>query len=91
MRFQIARNRRLYAEAEPGIGLLAPEGRLAIAAAAEFYSAILTDIEDHDYDTFSRRAHVGQWDKLRRLPGLWWRVRAYHHIPSPTPTLRPAS
>ena len=31
----------------------------AIAAAADLYRAILTDIEAHDYDVFSRRAHVG--------------------------------
>jgi phytoene synthase len=75
MQFQIERTRRLYDEAWPGIGLLAPEGRLAIAAAAEFYRGILADIEAHDYDVFTRRAHVTKWGKLRRLPGLWWRTR----------------
>lgn len=70
-RFQIARNRRLYAEALPGIALLDPDGRFAIAAAAELYRAILSDIETHDYDVFHRRAHVGTWGKLRRLPGIW--------------------
>lgn len=75
MRFQIDRNRRLYREAWPGITMLNPEGRLAIAAAAEFYAAILQDIEQHDYDVFSRRAHVGKWGKVRRLPSLWWRTR----------------
>ena len=48
MRFQIARNRRLYAEAMPGIGLLDASGRFAIAAAAELYRGILDDIEAHD-------------------------------------------
>lgn len=75
MRYQIDRNRRLYQEAWPGIAMLNPEGRLAIAAAAEFYAAILQDIEQHDYDVFSRRAHVGKWGKLRRLPSLWWQTR----------------
>lgn len=70
-RFQIARNRRLYAEAWPGIALLDPDGRFAIAAAADLYRAILSDIEAHDYDVFNRRAHVSTWGKLRRLPGLW--------------------
>lgn len=70
-RFQIARNRRLYAEALPGVALLDPDGRFAIAAAAELYRAILSDIEAHDYDVFNRRAHVGTWGKLRRLPGIW--------------------
>ncbi len=75
LRFQIARNRRLYAEALPGIALLGPAGRLAVAAAAELYRAILDDIEAHDGDVFHRRAHVSLWGKLRRLPGIWWRVR----------------
>lgn len=76
MRFQIERNRTLYAEAMPGIGLLDPDGRFAIAAAAELYRAILGDIEAHDYDIFSRRSYVGTWGKVRRLPGIWWRSRS---------------
>ncbi len=75
MRFQIERNRRLYAEAWPGIGMLDRDGRFAIAAAAGLYRAILEDIERHDYDIFSRRAHIGTWGKLRRLPGLWAKSR----------------
>jgi phytoene synthase len=75
MRFQIDRNRRLYAEAWSGIALLHSDGRLAVAAAGEFYRAILDDIEMHDYDVFSRRAHVSNWDKLCKLPGIWHRNR----------------
>ncbi len=75
MRFQIGRTRRLYAEAMPGIALLDRSGRFAIAAAAELYRAILDDIAVHDYDVFHRRAHVGTFGKLRRLPGIWWRSR----------------
>jgi phytoene synthase len=75
MRFQIERTRMLYAEAEPGIALLDPDGRFAIAAASTLYSAILDDIEAHDYDVFSRRAHLGAWGKLKRLPATWWRSK----------------
>jgi phytoene synthase len=75
MRFQIARNRRLYQEAWPGIAMLHPEGRLAIAAAARFYEGILEDIEKRDYNVFRVRAHVGLWGKLRKLPHLWWETR----------------
>jgi 15-cis-phytoene synthase len=75
MRFQINRNRQLYAEAWPGIRLLHRDGRLAVTAAADFYSAILDDIESHDYDVLHRRAHLGALAKLCRLPGLWWRSR----------------
>lgn len=75
MRFQIARNRQLYTEGLPGIALLEPEGRLAITAAAQLYRAILTDIEHHDYDVFSRRAHIGKLGKVARLPAIWWTSR----------------
>jgi phytoene synthase len=76
MRFQIDRVHHLYDEAEPGIALLIDEGLFAIAAAAELYRAILDDIQMHDYDVFHRRAHVGRWGKLSRLPGIWWNSRA---------------
>jgi 15-cis-phytoene synthase len=75
LRFQIERNRRLYAEAHPGITLLHKDGRFAVAAASDLYRAILHDIEMHDYDVFHRRAHVSAWGKVRRLPGIWWRNR----------------
>jgi phytoene synthase len=75
MRFQISRNRRLYAEAQPGIALLDTEGRLAIAAAARLYGAILDDIERHDYDVFSRRAHTSRLRKLRELAVAWRQTR----------------
>jgi phytoene synthase len=75
MRFQIARNRQLYAESRPGIALLEAGGRFAIAAAAGLYEGILTDIEAHDYDVFARRAHLGRVGKLARLPGIWLRSR----------------
>ena len=73
MRFQIERNRHLYRQAWPGIALLHKDGRLAVAAAADFYQAILNDIEEHNYDVFTRRAHVGSRGKLSMLPGIWWR------------------
>ena len=75
MRYQIDRNRRLYAEAWPGITLLHEDSRLAVTATAEFYRAILDDIQAHDYDVFSHRAHVSNWDKLCKLPGIWRRNR----------------
>lgn len=71
MRFQIGRNRQLYAEAWPGIALLNQDGRFAIAAAAGLYRAILDEIEKQDYDVFNQRAHVSAVRKLRLLTGLW--------------------
>jgi phytoene synthase len=79
MRFQIKRTCRLYAESWPGLALLARQARLAIAAAADFYAAILRDIEAHDYDVFGRRAHLTGWAKARRVPGLWWRTRQFSY------------
>lgn len=75
MRFQVQRNKELYREATPGLAYLHSGGRFAIGAAAELYRAILTDIERHDYDVFSRRAHVSTAGKMRRLPGIWLRTR----------------
>lgn len=72
MRFQIERTRRIYAEAWPGIQLLHPSGRLAIAAAASFYKDILKDIEGKNYDVFQERPYVSKWGKLRKLPHLWY-------------------
>ncbi|MEW6094548.1 MAG: squalene/phytoene synthase family protein [Chloroflexota bacterium] len=75
MRFQIGRIRQLYAESRPGIAMLDEDGRFAIAAAADLYAAILDDIEDHNYDVFSRRAHISTLDKIRLLPDIWFRSR----------------
>ncbi len=75
LHFQVQRTRRLYAEAMPGIALLHADGRFAIQAAADLYQAILDDIEAHGGDVFTRRAHIGAWGKLRRLPGIWRRAR----------------
>lgn len=75
MEFQIARNRQLYEQALPGIALLHPDGQFAVAAAARLYAGILNDIEAHDYDVFSRRAHLSGYAKLCRLPGIWLQVR----------------
>ncbi len=58
MRYQIERVRRLYAQAEPGVALLAPESRYAVRLALTLYRGILDRIEENGYDVFTRRAHV---------------------------------
>jgi phytoene synthase len=75
MQFEIARARRLYAAAWPGIGLLAPDSRFGVAAAATVYRGILAKIEEAGYDVFRGRAHLTSREKLRLLPGVWWQVR----------------
>lgn len=75
VRYQIQRANTLYDESWRGISMLHPDGRFAIAAAADLYRAILKDIECNDCDVFTRRAHVSNWGKVRRLPNIWWRSR----------------
>ena len=76
MQFQIERTRQLYEEAWPGIKLLEPEGQMAIGAAAVFYQGILDAIEANDYDVFNKRASLSAWEKVRRIPSLWWKVKS---------------
>lgn len=78
MRFQIARNRRLYAEAKPGIGYLNQDGRFAIAAAADLYEEILSEIEKIDYNVFAHRASVSSTSKLKKIPGIWHQSAVAH-------------
>ena len=75
MRFQIERVHLMYASALPGIKMLHPDGRFAIAAAAELYREILNSIEKNNYDVFSVRAAASTVGKLRKLPGIWHRAR----------------
>ena len=78
LRFQIRRTRFLYTQGLPGLAMLHPRGRFAIGAAGELYRAILDEIETHDYDVFHQRVHVGRWEKVRRLPGIWWLAQRAH-------------
>ncbi len=74
MRFQIERTRQLYEESWAGVKMLAREGQLAIGAASVFYQGILDDIERNDYDVFTRRASLNTWQKLNRIPRLWFKI-----------------
>ncbi len=78
MQFQIARTRQLYAEASAGLKYLEPDGQMSIGAASEFYQGILDAIEANNYDVFSRRASLGSWDKLKRIPALWYKLKSVH-------------
>ncbi|MFO7778747.1 MAG: phytoene/squalene synthase family protein [Nitriliruptoraceae bacterium] len=57
-RFQIARIRAIYREADAGIALLPPRSAKVIRAARVLYSGILDRIEDADHDVFSARARI---------------------------------
>jgi 15-cis-phytoene synthase len=73
MRFQIDRARQFYKKAEKGISYLSSDGRWPVWAALMHYSGILSVIERNDYNAFTRRAYVPQWQKLRSLPVAWMR------------------
>jgi phytoene synthase len=63
MEFQIARARRFYASAQPGIALLNSDGRFAVQVASDVYRQILRRIEGAGYDVFSQRAVVPPFEK----------------------------
>ena len=70
MKFEIARARRLYAQARPGVPALSPSGRLTALAGSELYARILNRIEESGYDVFGHRAHVPTGRKISALPGI---------------------
>ncbi len=61
---EVAYIRSLYSEAEKGIALLEPRGRFAVRAASRLYAGILTDIERHNYDVFSKKRGASTLKKL---------------------------
>ncbi|HEU4999352.1 MAG TPA: squalene/phytoene synthase family protein, partial [Lapillicoccus sp.] len=63
MRFEIARNRELYARADTGIPMLPPSSARCVATARELYARILELVEARDYDVFTDRARVASWSK----------------------------
>jgi phytoene synthase len=64
MKFQIARVRRMYEEAAPGIELLSPSSRYTVRLALSLYRRILDEIERNGYDVFTRRAFVPMRSKI---------------------------
>ena len=74
MRFEIARARRLYREALPGIALLSRHARPAVGAAALLYGAILNEIEAIKFRVYAHRAHISGMKKIRMVPLILLRV-----------------
>ncbi|QWC84530.1 isopentenyl-diphosphate Delta-isomerase [Nocardioidaceae bacterium] len=64
MRFEIARNRRLYREADAGLAALPLGARRCVTTARLLYARILDRIEDRDHDVFTGRARVARRHKL---------------------------
>lgn len=65
MRFELARARAHYKEADAGIPLLPADTQKPVLLARILYSKILDKIEDRGLDVFSGRARTGKVEKLR--------------------------
>mmetsp|Transcript_11417 Transcript_11417/g.21087 ORF Transcript_11417/g.21087 Transcript_11417/m.21087 type:complete len:540 (+) Transcript_11417:190-1809(+) len=74
MKFEIARARMYYARALRGVAMLRPESRLPVQLSLDAYGKILTKIEENGYDTLTKRAYVGKWEKLAGIPSSWYRT-----------------
>jgi phytoene synthase len=72
MKFQIARARTFYQQADAGIKLLSRDTRLTVLAASRLYGGILGAIERNNYDVFTHRASLSLSGKLARLPIIWF-------------------
>jgi 15-cis-phytoene synthase len=56
--YEIERNRALYSFADTGIALLPPRSARCVGTARVLHSQILDQIEQNDYDVFSRQPWV---------------------------------
>jgi phytoene synthase len=68
MKFQIARARKLFEDAEAGVDLLSQEARWPVWSALILYRQILDAIEANGYNNFDKRAYVPKWRKMASLP-----------------------
>lgn len=76
MEFQISRAFALYCEGLALIPLIKTAGgRLAFQFAVDAYSSILHKIRENNYDVYNHRAHLTLWEKIKMIPGSWWRAR----------------
>lgn len=74
-RFEMARIRALYREADEGIGLLPPSSARCIEAARVLYARILDVIERNGYDVFTQRARVPAAQKAAMVARVMARRR----------------
>jgi phytoene synthase len=64
LKFYIQKARDLYSESSLGIIYLSKEGQKTAKIASKIYSGILSEIENQNYDIFTKRASVNIWKKL---------------------------
>ncbi len=74
MKFEIARARMYYARALRGVPMLRPESRLPVQLSLDAYGQILDKIEENAYDSLTKRAYVGKYEKLAGIPASWYRT-----------------
>lgn len=89
MRFEVARTRALYREAEPGIHYLDHDAQCCATICASGYAGILSAIERRKYDTLTGRAHLGATRKLWVMLQAWWATRTKHRVATQTHTAAP--
>eukprot|EP00600_Ochromonadales_sp_CCMP1393_P000238 CAMPEP_0174978678 /NCGR_PEP_ID=MMETSP0004_2-20121128/14346_1 /TAXON_ID=420556 /ORGANISM="Ochromonas sp., Strain CCMP1393" /LENGTH=368 /DNA_ID=CAMNT_0016230095 /DNA_START=245 /DNA_END=1351 /DNA_ORIENTATION=+ len=77
MKFQIARARAYYKQAESGVPMLSSNGRFAVQASLELYSRILDVIERNGYDNFNKRAYTTKFEKLSVLPQALYKSKVF--------------
>ena len=70
MRFQADRAKAYYAKAEQLFDYLEPPGKPILRAMIDIYRGLLQQIEQHNFDVFSRRIALAKWKKL------WFAMRA---------------
>nr|QNT09918.1 phytoene synthase 1 [Solanum chilense] len=68
MKKQIHRARKFFDEAEKGVTELSSASRFPVWASLVLYRKILDEIEDNDYNNFTKRAYVSKSKKLIALP-----------------------
>lgn len=78
MRFQVARARRYYANADTVVKLFPSDGsRLAVRLMQRAYAGILDVIEEQDYDVFRQRAYTTRRRKIGILARALWSEGAF--------------
>ena len=75
LRFEAERNRDLYRRAAPGVGMLHPTSRDAIACATVLYGGILDQVEAAGFDVLGRRVSVPNRRRAAVAAPALWRAR----------------
>ncbi|KAK9825148.1 hypothetical protein WJX81_005245 [Elliptochloris bilobata] len=91
MKFQIARTRGYFADAEGGIDHLDADARWPVWSALILYRQILDSIERNGYNNFTQRAYVPKWRKFASLPLAYARAVNPLHMGAALPDMAASS